>query len=298
MRIGAFEFAEPVPELRTPHVIASLTPWVDAGSIATVALKALERQSGAQDLGSLATPGTFFDFTRYRPVVEYQDDQRRITLPNTRFRWSRGSKGFDFIFLHMLEPHAFAEEYIDSVLKVLEHFKVHRICRIGGMYDAVPPTRPLLVTGSLNGEPLQGVSGIVPPGGNPYQGPTSIAFLMGDKLTALGIENMNLMARLPQYVQLEEDYSGAARLLEILCALYDLPPEPALSRRGVRQYERISAEVEGDPRVKALLRRMEADYDAREQPAQLTPPSERSAPRLSPSVEQFLGELDDQAKDS
>ncbi|MSQ41119.1 MAG: PAC2 family protein, partial [Dehalococcoidia bacterium] len=233
MKIGAFEFPEPVPELRTPHVIASLTPWVDAGSIATVTLKALERQSGAQDLGSLATPGTFFDFTRYRPVVEYQDDQRRITLPNTRFRWSRGPKGFDFILLHMLEPHAFAEEYIDSILKVLEHFKVSRMCRIGGMYDAVPHTRPLLVTGSLNGEPLQGVSGITPPEGNRYQGPTSIAFLMGDKLTELGIENMNLMARLPQYVQLEEDYNGAARLLDILCRLYDLPPEPALGRRGV-----------------------------------------------------------------
>ena len=30
---------------------------------------------------------------------------------------------------------------------------------------------------------------------------------------------------LPQYVQLEEDYAGAARLLEVLSSIYDLPPD-------------------------------------------------------------------------
>jgi hypothetical protein len=33
MRIKAFELEEPVPELREPHVIAMLEPWIDAGNV-------------------------------------------------------------------------------------------------------------------------------------------------------------------------------------------------------------------------------------------------------------------------
>ena len=69
-----------------------------------------------------------------------------------------------------------------------------------------------------------------------------------------------------------------------------------MTRRGARQYERISAEVERDPRVKALLQRLEADYDARVQTVTEASPQAfpQEPPRLSPSLEQFLGELGDQ----
>ena len=64
MRIGAFEVAEPVPELRNTCAIANLRPWVDVGRVGTLALRSLEHHMGAQELGRLARPGEFFDFTR------------------------------------------------------------------------------------------------------------------------------------------------------------------------------------------------------------------------------------------
>ena len=262
MRVGIFDLLEPLPQLRRPHVIASLRPWVDAGSVGSLALARLERHLGAQDLGSLATPGTYFDFTRYRPMMYHADGQRRMTVPNTMVRWAVGWGDFDFIFLHLLEPHAFAEEYIDSVVALLKHLQVQRYCRIGGMYDAVPHTRPLLVNGSIDGQELTGIAGVSPSRRAPYQGPTSIMGLVGEKISALGIENMTLMVRLPQYVQLEEDFTGAARLLNALCPLYDFPAELSVSRRGLRQYERVSTETERSAGVKALVEQLEVDYDA------------------------------------
>jgi len=117
--------------------------------------------------------------------------------------------------------------------------------------------------------------------------------LVGEKISALGIENMTLMVKLPQYVQLEEDFTGAARLLNVLCPLYNFPAELSVSRRGLRQYERVSTEMERNAGVKALVEQLEADYDAQMESS----PEETSSP-LSPSVEEFLRELGDQMNGS
>jgi hypothetical protein len=302
MRIGKFDLVEPLPELRDPHVIASLTPWIDAGSVGSLSIERIERFMDAQDLGKLATPGTYFDFTRYRPIVYYEEGERRMKIPNADMRFARGDFDHDFIFLHMLEPHSFSEEYIEALVEVLTHLNVQRFCRIGAMYDAVPHTRPLLVMGTRNGEPMEGVEGVTGNRRRPYQGPTSIMNMVGDRLVAQGVESMMLMARLPHYVELEADFAGRTKMLQVLSALYSFPPEYAQSRRDTQQYERVSSEMQRNPQIKSLVERLESDYDARRgRQQQQTPEAEHRADRedppeepqtpLPPSVEQFLGEL-------
>ena len=194
MQVGKFELLDSLPELRDPHVIASLTPWIDAGSVGSLSIERLERFMDAEDLGKLSIPGTYFDFTRYRPIVYYEDGERHMKIPNADIRFARGDFDHDFIFLHMLEPHSFSEEYIDALVEVLTFLNIKRFCRIGAMYDAVPHTRPLLVMGTRNGQPLEGVEGVTGNRRRPYQGPTSIMNMVGDRLTDQGIEAMMLMA--------------------------------------------------------------------------------------------------------
>ena len=90
-----------------------------------------------------------------------------------------------------------AKFYTDSILEVVKNFEVKRYCRLGAMYDAVPHTRPLLVTGSLGA-----VSQIRPvPNlklrGSTYQGPTTIMNLVSDGIDKLGVESINFMVHLP-----------------------------------------------------------------------------------------------------
>lgn len=300
MLIGNFELVEPFPDLRNPHVIASLTPWIDAGSVGSLSIERIERYMHAEDLGSLSTPGRYFDFTRYRPITYYENDKRQMKIPNAELRYSVGSGDHDFVFLHMLEPHSFAEEYIDGLVELLDRLKIQRFCRIGAMYDAVPHTRPLLVMGTRNGEPLEGVDGVTGNRRSPYQGPTSIMNLVGDRLGSIGIENIMLMARLPHYVELEADFAGRTKMLEVLSALYDFPPEYARSRRDKQQYERISSEMDQNPQIRTLVEQLESEYDARQMRRQSTNigsdskenPQGSSSTPLPPSIEQFLGELD------
>ena len=56
MKIGSFEFKEPIPSFDEAHVIAMLYPWLDAGSVGTLTLRRLERYFDSQELGRLEKP--------------------------------------------------------------------------------------------------------------------------------------------------------------------------------------------------------------------------------------------------
>ena len=290
MRIGEFELQEPLPELRDPHAIAILRPWIDAGNVGTLTLFRLEKALAAKEIGRLATPGDFYDFTRYRPMTHTVEGRRVLSIPNTVISYAHGTQGRpDMLLLRVLEPHAAAERYLGSLLELLVAFGVKRHCRIGAMYDAVPHTRPIRVTGSLNGAPLN-LRGIVSRTRRAYEGPTTVLGLLADELSQAQIENMTLMARLPQYLQMEDDYSGAARMLEILSDLYQLDIELPEVERGKRQYRQVDVEMERHGPSRELLQRLEAMYDA-DGPAEETEPKEEKV-RLSPEVQRFLRALD------
>ena len=283
MDIGGFQVDEPIPELTEPHAIVSLRPWVDVGRVGRHALIRLERHLGAQEVGRLAKPGRWYDFTRYRPRIMNVGVERRVTIPNTTVLCAKREDGPDFLFLHLLEPHAYGEDYVDSVLELLKHFDVKRYTQVGGVSDAVPHTRPLLVTGAVPEEHGKRL-GIRR---SSYQGPTSIVYMVTQEAQRMGIETMNFLVHLPHYAQLDEDYSGVSRLLEIMCDVYSLPPRLVEGERGQRQYRQGETAVSRNPQAKKLVQQLESNYDE----ARTRESNEDAAP-LAPEVARFLEEMD------
>ncbi len=289
MRIGAFETVEPVPELHDTIAIAMLQPWVDVGGSGTLTLRMLERQMAAQDLGRLARPGRFFDFTRDRPVMKWVDGIRALEVPNSFVNYAHDpATDRDFLFLHLREPHMNGEDYCDDIVELIKHFNAVEYCRIGGMYDEVPHTRPLKITGSLSDEHLDSLTGLISPRTNTYQGPTSIVSLVSEGLDAIGVKSASLMVHVPHYVQLDEDYMAAARLLEALCGMYGLPQLLANKTRGERQYEQINRAVTGNDEVRNRIVQMEEAYDKEIPPSQEEAPDEVALPD---NMEEFLREV-------
>jgi len=292
MRIGAFELIEPLPELRDPHVFAMVRPWVDVGSVGTLTLNRLERFMGSKELGRLARPGTFFDFTRYRPNMRLVDGKREVKIPNSIIRYAITEDGPDYLFLHLMEPHSNGEDYTDSILEVVNHFNIKRYCRLGAMYDAVPHTRPLLVTGNLGSVEQKRPVANFKIRQSTYQGPTTIMNLLSEGIEKADIESINFMVHLPQYVQLEEDYAGTSRMIEVLASVYDsIPADLAPVRRGQRQYRELNSTLDQNTELKTLIQQMEAYYDAQLDAEETK--SEQDAPsmNLSPEIERFLSEL-------
>jgi predicted ATP-grasp superfamily ATP-dependent carboligase len=292
MKFRAFEMDEPIPELRSPHAFATLRPWVDVGSVGRLTFRSLERHFQAKDLAKLARPGVFFDFTRYRPTISNFEGQRQVTVPNVHVRYARGPGANDFMFLHLLEPHMNGEGYVDSVVKLLEKFGVRRYCLLGSMYDLVPHTRPILVTGTATGEhTLQQVRKLDVHSSS-YEGPTSIASLVSQEATNLGIETMGLIAHLPQYAQMEVDHAGRLRLLELLCKLYEFDMDlERVQERARQQNEEISSAMNRSPEVKGLVEQLERQYEDRVK--RMAEGSQEEDPELSPDVQDFLDQLGD-----
>ena len=294
MKFGAFEIEEPIPELRSPHAFATLRPWVDVGSVGRLTFRSLERHFQAQDLAKLTRPGTFFDFTRYRPTIYTVEGQRQVTVPTVHVRFAHGPGENDFIFLHLLEPHLNGEGYVHSIVRLLEKFDVRRYCLIGAMYDLVPHTRPILVTGAATGQDtLMNQVRSLGVHSSSYEGPTSIASLISQEATKLGIETMGLIAHLPQYAQMDVDHAGRLRLLELLCKLYDFDMDlERVQMRAGQQNEEISYAMNRSPEVRGLVEQLERQYEDRVR--RLEEGRDEEDPELSPEVQDFLNQLGDQ----
>ena len=286
MRIGAFELNEPIPELKEPYVFTILRPWIDVNHVGSLILNGLETQFEAKELARLAKPGHFFDFTRYRPNLYYEEDIRRISIPNVTLSYAKREGENDLLFLHLLEPHALAEVYVDSVLRLLKILKVKKYCLLGSMYDVVPHTRPFIVNGGAIGKDTELDLKRSEAQPSHYQGPTSITTLIMQRAPEFGMETIWFIVSLPQYVALEEDYLGKVRLMEILNLLYHIPIDKKDFERAAEQRNLINQRVERTPELRNILPQLETLYEIR-----IKGKEGERMPKLSPEIEEMLWKI-------
>lgn len=282
MRIGDFEFQEPLPELKGPHVLAVLRPWIDVGNVGTLTMRRLERHLESKEIGRLVKPGRYYDFTRYRPKSILKQGVREYSIPSTTISACVREQGPDLITLHLLEPHLYGEDYTDSIIEVLKYFGVKRYSMIGAMYDMVPHTRQLLVSGGTLNPDNKDEYKLVGVRPSDYEGPSTITYLISNTLEDAGIDTRIFVVHLPQYFQVEEDFTGTARLMQILCTLYGLPSRLADPERGRQQYASLQNIVSDTSEVSGLLERLEERYDRE------NGDGDDSSSPLSPMVEEFL----------
>lgn len=286
MRIGGFQLVDPVPECNETYVLATLRPWIDVNNVGTLVLKELAARFTATELGRLSKPGSFYDFTRYRPTIHLEEGIRDMSIPNTTIRYAKREGRSDLLLLRLLEPHAHAEFYVDSVLKLLKAFKARKYILLGSMYDTVPHTRPLLVSGyGIGEEALQDVRKV---GALPitYNGPSTITNLITMKAAESGIEAIVFIVSLPQYVMLDEDYPGKVRLMEILNMLYDIPVAQEEFQKALEQRNLVSERLENSSEVKTLLPQLESAYDMRIKTMEV-----EGAPRLTSEMEEIFWKI-------
>jgi predicted ATP-grasp superfamily ATP-dependent carboligase len=281
-----FELVYPLPEVEQPRLLMALQPWVDVGSVATMALTFIEQNWSAREIGRLRRPGTFYDFSRYRPMLFRREGERQVAVPNTFLRYARAPSGQDWLFLHALEPHAHGEDYVEAVLGVIRKLGVRQYGLIGSMYSPVPHTRPPVASG---GAASEGLREQVKRGGvreSSYEGPTTILATMAQMAAGEGVETASIILQLPAYIQLERDYYGTQALLEIMSRVFSLELDvSALSEESDRQRLAMNESVAQNPQLQAMVAELERAYDSE----QGEPPEEK--PELSPELEGFLKDV-------
>lgn len=285
--IGPFEMVDPLPELREPRMLVALQPWIDVGSVATMALAYLGEALHAEPLGHLARPGHFFDFTRYRPILTRNNGERQVSVPNTRLHYANGTEN-DWILLHTLEPHANGDEFVEGLSELVVRLGVREYTMIGSMYAPVPHTRRPLVSGGASSPLLRerlATHGIRE---SNYEGPTTILAVLGATVPEQGIDTATVILQLPAYAQVERDYMGLQSLLELLTAMFGFRLDMAPVRdEAERQRQALDETAAEDPRLQVWLKELERTYDA-EHSAE---PDVPSTP-LSPELESFLRDVE------
>ncbi len=295
VRIGDFQIDTAKAKLDDPHCIVMLRPWVNVGNVGHIVLNRLSRIYGAKKIGELAKPGKFYDFTRYRPQIYLAGGERRFRVPNSELLAARVEGGQDLLFLKLLEPHSWAEDFNESVLAVMTTLNVKRYVLLGSMYDSVPHSRPLKITGSARGwKPMQEALGGVQLSKSRYQGPTSMVSQLTERVrTDLELETLSMIVHLPLYLKLDDDYAGAARLLAAMADLYGAPknqmPELAM---GDTQYSQVKQAMASNSRLKELVAKFESEYDAADDAG-----GQSKSVELNPEVEEFLSDLSRQLDD-
>ena len=286
MKIGAFKISKDLPEINKPIAIAMLKPWIDVGRVGSLSISQLCKSLNAIEIARLSEPGMFFDFTRYRPYMKLVEDKKILEIPNTIIYYAKdNNSGNNYLFLKIREPHMFGENYAKSITQVLTHFEVSEYCRIGGMYDSVPHTRPIIVTGTLTDKQAKLTEGLVSPRRNTYQGPTSIVNLVAEMATSKDMLTTSLMAHLPQYAQLDEDHMATYRLMQVLSSLYGFSDTIYDLEKGEKQYEDLDLAIEKNSQIKSLVKQLEIYYD------NVLSSNASSNEEFSEDVETFLNEM-------
>jgi hypothetical protein len=285
MLLGAFEIKEPIPSLKRPRVLACLKPWFDAGAVGTLCLDKIESFLNAKPLAALARPGRFYDFTRYRPAYHQRQNQLEFLIPNASFYFSIREEGEDLIFLHVREPNLCGEELIESILEVFNYFEVSEYTVVGGMYDLVPHTRPLLLShwgGQIDGEDaVPSISALY----RAEERPASILELVTRYAAASGVATKTVAVHLPGYLEIPKNWIGVARLQEFICEEYGLPTSWPCHRQAEELYQNSESYLERLSEAPQLVSQLEEVYDRWQRSTQ------SSCLPLYPAVEQFLREL-------
>jgi proteasome assembly chaperone (PAC2) family protein len=292
MIINGFEVKGSLPELKAPHAITILRPWIDAGSVGTMVLQRLESGYVVKDLAKLTKPGSYYDFTRYRPRTRYTDGVRELIIPNTTISYATCEGANDLVFINMLEPHMQGDVFAEKTWRFLKELGIRRYCMLGSFYDGVPHTRPILISGGSSEKRLQSDLEKLGINRSRYEGPTTICNLIAQQAEKAGVETLNFMVHLPNYVELEEDYMGMVALLKVLRSLYDIPLDESDIRKADSEMESIDAAVQQDKKSRGLIAQLERQYDARV----FSRKSDRE-PKLSPEINNFLKEMENKFKD-
>ncbi len=292
--VGPFELDDPLPAMSDARLLIALQPWIDIGSVGTMALTFLKQAWDGKQIGKLARPGQFYDFSRYRPMLFRREGERHVVVPNTYLHHARDPHGHDWLFLHALEPHSLGEDYVDGLFALLKHFDVRDYTMVGSMYAPVPHTRPPVVSGGSSSEVLRDRLQRLGARESNYEGPTTILATLPPMAQEASIPAATIILQLPAYAQVERDYRGLLHLLELLSGFYGWELDlDSLRQEADRQRTAMDETAAENIQLKAMVEELERVYDA-----QTSPGAEEDGAELAPGLETFLKDIESRLSDN
>ncbi len=275
------------PALSAPVLVVMLSGWIDAGGSAAMAVAALDAQTDARPIATF-DPDRFLDFRARRPVMELRDGvNTRLVWPDIVLKAGRDAEGNDVLLLVGHEPDNAWHTFCRAVVALASEFGTRLVVGLGAYPFAAPHTRPSRLSMTANTAEL---ASSLPYLGNTLDVPAGVEAALEAAFADRAIPSVGLWAQVPHYVAASPYPAAAVALLRGLHDTAGLRVDLAdLGEQAAAHRTRLDALIAGNAEHLALLRQMEAAYDAEVLPPET--PLEGPLPsgeELAAELERFL----------
>jgi proteasome assembly chaperone (PAC2) family protein len=254
-------------QLRAPRVVVALAGWPDAAQVATRAALFLQDGLEAVRFAELRADD-FHDYTASRPTVAIEDGHvKGLSYPKGDFYYWRNPApdGGDLIIFVGTEPQLHWRRYVAALLDVFVAQGAVALYALGGLYDDVPHTRPPRLSSTCDGAALRArlaARGVV---FSDYEGPASLHTALVAECRARRLPAASLWGHAPGYAHLTWNPLVTVALLDLLGQLLNLPLDLDEVRSAADYLKRALDQLAtSDPRIGAMLAKLEASYDSDE----------------------------------
>lgn len=274
------------PEVDAPPLLIALEGWIDAGLAAAAAMAHLRASVDSSVVATFDTE-ELVDHRSRRPAMHLVDGVNTgLTWPTIELRAGKDLDGRDVLLLTGAEPDLRWRAFAADVVDLATRLGVRIAVPLGAYPAQLPHTRAgRIATSATSAELAQRVGTVrgtldVPAG---VHGALERAFADAD-IPAVGI-----WAQVPHYASGMAYPVASAELVDAAAATCGLRLDAsALHEAGRLLRARLDELVSANPEHAAMLRALEASYDAEgtEMPSALLPSGEQ----LASEIERFLRE--------
>ena len=248
-----------VPTLRRPLLLAAFEGIFDAAESATSALKWICDRSESTPMAEI-DPEMFFNFQETRPMARLAPDGSRvIDWPKTEIHAARTESSRDLVLMTGIEPHLRWNSFADHVVEVARRSGCEMVVTVGALVSMVPHTRPFSVTGSAQHPELVRRLNLSKPS---YEGPTSLAGVINERLEQANIPVIALRVAVPHYVPGPPNPKATRALLRRLQHTTGVTTDyEELDQDVVEWSTRVDQAVASDDESQEYVARLERQVD-------------------------------------
>ncbi len=284
-----------LPDLHRPALLAAFAGWPDAAEAASRAVLYLVRKLGARKFAEI-DPEEFYDFSQARPLtLMVGPRQRGLRWPPIEFYYSKATEGGrDLVLLATREPQLRWRTFTEAITELASRCGVEMLLGLGSLYDGVPHTGDVLLSGWATERRLQEALDRMGIPFTHYEGPSSIQSALMDACVRHGIPAVGLWGHAPYYItgvhNPKVSWGILSKVEHLLETTLDLEEIRAEGRAFEQQVDRALADR---PDIREQIHRLEQRRAAHAESAAPSVPPSESISQEFPSPEAVVQELED-----
>jgi proteasome assembly chaperone (PAC2) family protein len=273
------------PELESPVLVVALDGWVDAGLAAATVVQTLAAELNPVTIATFSSD-LLIDYRARRPTMQLRDGvNSAIVWPGITLQSAADAEGNHLLLLVGHEPDTLWQRFAREVVDLALDLGVRMMCGLGAYPATVPHTRPSLLSVSATSDVLAAQSGWQR---NTIDVPAGVTSVLERACGDRGLPAFGLWAQVPHYVAAMPYPAAALALIEGLVQIAGLKVRAeGLEQAAQVQRDRIDQLVAANPEHVAMVRGLEAAYDA-QAPQGFAPTDLPSGDELAAELERFL----------